>query len=562
MEVAGLAIGIAGLAGLFASCLDSIEKIQSYRSSKIDASGLNAQFEAEKLRLEKWGLDVGFDASAPSARTNHHPALDEAKTIKAVRELLLIIESIRNIERPESTRKKVAWAVWGKEKSADQVRLLRDLVQCLYDLVPPGRPQRLSEEQDEANSIALESVLGTHLRTLELPQTLARLNKVITTETRRELRSWLMGRHLPNERYDDSIQRRLDGTCNWILERPEFLHWASSDFPDSKPKILWINGPPGYGKTVLCARVIEHLKATTETDPTPLAYFFFSSDFESREDPLAAIRSWMCQAAAQDQGVFDLIRQKWDQAEDQVASRTDVVNLFREIFLRPSLRCILVLDGLDECSPRDTCISVADCLELVTQSISGSNTRLLVVSRDNHEIRRGLTDVAATKAAEYRIADEDVRADNASYAGAIVDKQLPNKSQLVRTEIAERMTDRCKGQFLWLKLQGDSINGGLNRKQLIRTVEDTPVELTGLYDQNWAQIDRLPAYSRSRAISLLRLAAFTFRPLTVCEITEAVLVYDECDEFPVDELPDSWDDVYVQTQILGLCGSLLEIRSQ
>lgn len=60
---------------------------------------------------------------------------------------------------------------------------------------------------------------------------------------------------------------------------------------------------------------------------------------------------------------------------------------------------------------------------------------------------------------------------------------------------------------------------------------------------------------------LLRWAAFAFRPLTVCEITEAVLLYENSEAFPVDELPDSVDKDYIVSEIVNLCGSLLEVRS-
>ncbi|KAK7419105.1 hypothetical protein QQZ08_011008 [Neonectria magnoliae] len=67
----------------------------------------------------------------------------------------------------------------------------------------------------------------------------------------------------------------------------------------------WINGPAGFGKTILYAHVIEHLSSTLKT---PIAHFFFSSDLESREDPIVAIRSWISQDVSQHEGAFEHIR--------------------------------------------------------------------------------------------------------------------------------------------------------------------------------------------------------------------------------------------------------------
>lgn len=46
------------------------------------------------------------------------------------------------------------------------------------------------------------------------------------------------------------------------------------------------------------------------------------------------------------------------------------------------------------------------------------------------------------------------------------------------------------------------------------------------------------------------------------EITEALLIGDNIDDLPIDEIPDSIDQNYIDSEILGLCGSLVEIRSR
>lgn len=53
------------------------------------------------------------------------------------------------------------------------------------------------------------------------------------------------------------------------------------------------------------------------------------------------------------------------------------------------------------------------------------------------------------------------------------------------------------------------------------------------------------------------------RPLTVSEITEALLIEDNdnCDDLQIDELPDEVDKDFVDEQIIGLCGSLIEIQA-
>ncbi|RYP93534.1 hypothetical protein DL770_000418 [Monosporascus sp. CRB-9-2] len=387
MEPVGLVVGIAGLGGLFNTCLEAVERVQSYKDLRDDSQALDAQFNAEKLRFEKWGPAVGLDPEKSLA--DHHHALDDPDTFSAVQ---------------GASSSKGNW--------------------------PAG-----------------------------LRQILDRLEEKIKAETRRELHAWLLGRYSPNDLYDDVTQKRLDGTCEWMLHRPTFLHWLSPAFPAKTAKLLWISGPAGFGKTILCAPVIEHLQSVL---PKPVAHFFFSSDFESRGDPYVAVRSWISQVVSQDADAFDL------------------------------------------------------CNEA--------------------EIRNALTDTTSLEFVEYKVSPEDVRADTASYSRSIVDRKLPNKDEATRSDISRRMADRCKGQFLWLKMQEDYLRKE-NKKQLEDAIARTPPGLERLYDRTSA-----------------------LRPLTVCEIAEAVLVHEDHDYLPIDELPDSVDQAYIDSEILGLCGPFLKVR--
>jgi predicted AAA+ superfamily ATPase len=107
---------------------------------------------------------------------------------------------------------------------------------------------------------------------------------------RRDIYSWL-GIPSSNDKYQDSLDQRVDNTCSWIFDRQEFETWLSPEDPTS-PGLLWINGPAGFGKTILCARIVQHLSKTLAT---PVAYFFFTPDLGSRDTPYLALRSWIYQ---------------------------------------------------------------------------------------------------------------------------------------------------------------------------------------------------------------------------------------------------------------------------
>ncbi|KAM5349987.1 hypothetical protein ACJ41O_006492 [Fusarium nematophilum] len=574
MEPISFAMGVIELAGLFSSCLEAVDKVQTDRSFGSDSHVLDARFKAAKVRLEKWGRCVGFNEKALSE--DHQPALDDRNISAAVQDIFQIINTLCGASdasvhrsnraatlgddvslrpRPHGARRrKPTWALWGKTERTDQVELFEKLVQQLHNLVPVDAVQGTRPVHDK-----LASGLGTspdHAWPAELQRILAQIEERNRAETRRELHSWL-GRWSPNERYHDSLPKRLVGTCDWIFYRPTFQNWLNQEFPTGA-KLLWINGPAGFGKTILCADVVEHLSSTLET---PVAHFFFSSDLESREDPFVAVRSWISQVVSQHEGAFEHVRQRWEADSDAVATRANAVMLFTQL-LHVVPGCTFVVDGLDECTYLDDSnTSVSRFLHTVTDAVVGTNTRVLVVSRAEPEIRHTFTDDALKGFAEYEISLDDVRSDTAAYSRDIVDRKLPNKSDDLRSTLSEAMTDQCEGQFLWLKMQEKSLRRGMNKKQLQHTIKETPAGLDQLYDRNWQRITQSRERERQRIYALLRWAAFALRPLTVFEVTEAVLI-DESEDLPIEDFPDAVDDDYIDSEIVDLCGPLLEVRSQ
>ncbi|KAG9494957.1 hypothetical protein J7337_013186 [Fusarium musae] len=576
METAGLVIGVAGLAGLFTSCVEALDKIQSYRTFGTDSHVLNTQFKAARARFERWGPGVGIEQGR--LKHAHHPALDDKAVSDVVAELLhIIVEAIcdagnvpprrargtgfdnkDSVERGrptarntmhESKTKKMSWALWGKGKRAEQVEIFEKLVQQLHNLVPPrteNNPWSAGNPDAGRTDTLTQGADPGHGWYDEIRRVLERIKEDIGAEARRQVLAWLSSCP-PDERYHDSLQKKLPGTCDWILDRTAFSRWLAGG--STNRKLLWVNGHAGFGKTILSAHLVDHLSSTLSA---PVAHFFFSSDHASREDPFLALRSWISQIVSQNDDAFEHARQSWISDVDLVATRVTIITLFKQL-LRDIPGCILIADGLDECT------SIAKFLRDVVDSVAGTETRVLLVSRDELAIRDALTDGTRETFDEYRITLEDVRPDINAYSHAIVSRKLCNKSDDVRSTLSEAMSDRCQGQFLWLKMQEECLRGGMNKKQLQRAIENTPTGLDRLYDHSWTKITKLEEEGRDRAFALLRWAAFALRPLTVCEITEAALILTS-GELSRDDFPDAVDDEYIKSEIIGLCGPLLEVR--
>ncbi|KAH7124511.1 prion-inhibition and propagation-domain-containing protein [Dactylonectria macrodidyma] len=205
MEPVSFTVGVIGLAGLFSSCLEAVDKVQAYRSFGPDSHVLDTRFKAARVRLEKWGRHVGFNEKALSEF--HHPALDDCDISAAVQEVFQIITTVCGTSdasvyrsnwaatpdddvslgslrpRPHGARRrKLTWALRGKTERTDQVELFEKLVQQLHNLVPVDAVQstRSVHELESRRTNKLASGLGTspdHAWPAELKRALARIEE-------------------------------------------------------------------------------------------------------------------------------------------------------------------------------------------------------------------------------------------------------------------------------------------------------------------------------------------------------------------------------------------------
>jgi hypothetical protein len=210
MEVAGLTVGIAGLAGLFTQCIECFELVQRGRYLGKDYLLLETKFANQRLRLLAWGRACGFwDATGYRLELNDDeirsqleqtlghlinlfqdgkalrrkyglndgeagpsnvPAISSAieKYTPGATFLGLRLQELR--DRIKRTQKQVSisnmarWAIEDKNKFNDLLGHIRDLISDLEDLTKPfGIMERQREEiKSEVGSIydipVLESI--------------------------------------------------------------------------------------------------------------------------------------------------------------------------------------------------------------------------------------------------------------------------------------------------------------------------------------------------------------------------------------------------------------------
>ncbi|GAD99790.1 hypothetical protein AOR_1_288124 [Paecilomyces variotii No. 5] len=101
---------------------------------------------------------------------------------------------------------------------------------------------------------------------------------------------WLSTVEYPRHHADHSTAR-TPGTCQWLLQHPEFLSWESG----STCSLLLLYGIPGCGKTTLSSAVIDRYREAALKVPNsvPVAYFYCcdSRSEEERHTTCGLLRS-------------------------------------------------------------------------------------------------------------------------------------------------------------------------------------------------------------------------------------------------------------------------------
>ncbi|VUC26434.1 unnamed protein product [Clonostachys rosea] len=566
MEPVGLAVGVVGLVGLFNTCLETVARVDAYKEFGSDSRALAAQFQANRLLFERWGRSIELEQGRFPDR--YHPSLDDQSVLLVVTEIISMIRNIfSDVGKPDDAPATKSTSLArgptipsGPSTSKRHKIALDGLVRKLYELVPIEDANKEAEIDATSSDPFRKLQAGTESWAKDIQDTLKKIEQDLEAETRRELHAWI-GADIPSDVYNDIKEIRVPGTCDWILDRPEFRDWLVSNENSVTSPVLWFNATAGFGKTILCARVIEYL---SETLRSPIAHFFLSSKDASRDDPYLAIRSWLIQIMGQNTHAFNLVRMKRLSQHEQTASRMTIISLFQEI-VQTVPDCTFVLDGLDECvwvslnhQKHD---SIKVFLQVIGEAIEGYNSRFMLVSRNDDSIRNSLRNSLTHDLNEIRVVAGDVHGDIISYSKTIVNERLSNKPQDLREDISQQLANQCDGQFLWVRLQAAKLRKISNKFQLQRDISNTPAGLEQLYEREWESISTNPDVDTARALSLLKWAAFSIRPLSVSEIAVAVLIRHGCPGVPLEELSDSDDGPYIIEDIKAHSGSLLEITA-
>jgi ankyrin repeat protein len=151
------------------------------------------------------------------------------------------------------------------------------------------------------------------------------------------------------EQHKDINPGRVPGTCQWVLQNPQYHRWWNSCCND----LLWISADPGCGKSVLAKSLIDDdFKALSPS--VSICYFFFK-DNDEQNNLATALCAILHQLFSQQPNLLRHALPSCDRNGSKL--QREAGELWR-IFIAATSHCtsantLCVLDALDECHPGD-----------------------------------------------------------------------------------------------------------------------------------------------------------------------------------------------------------------
>lgn len=350
------------------------------------------------------------------------------------------------------------------------------------------------------------------------------------------------------EDFESALKDRHPGTCEWILNKPEFQQWLHPRDADSMARLLWISAIAGAGKTVLSAFIINHCQELNKPPaPKPVLYFLFKNTDDEKNSLLSMTRSLLHQlynSLGTDHLRDDLASLADDSGKDRMLNDERAWKIFVKHTKNVS-RLIIVLDALDECELYD----IENLLDRVCDLAEVFGVWVIVTSRREDNIHDRLKIYPC-----INIQQEDVNADIDRYVNAKVGK-ITTLNPSLRQQIIETLTSRHDGMFLWVFLMIKELKSLATIKEVEKRLSAIPQGLEGMHRAIILRLSRTLGPSALRiALKVLSWVTFAVRPLRLSEIREIL-------QFEIKQGSDDDDLLYSENDLELLCGSLVTTRN-
>ncbi|KAK7229267.1 hypothetical protein V2G26_001437 [Clonostachys chloroleuca] len=394
----------------------------------------------------------------------------------------------------------------------------------------------VSHISDQSELVEREANMA-HLQ--EEARARAEVRRIQAKDSLDKANKWLNARQCHEARDSISVAQ---GTCEWILSRPEFCQWISDD----STRLLWIEGPPGCGKSTLYTRIVDYLKSRSERACT---YFLFCGADRERVQLSALLRSWTSQLSKISGETREYFIETYSRSLNHQASKTEIEDLFF-IFLDILPPLYLTFDAFDECIEREE-------FARVLQSIPQYH-KILITARQCHYGKQASCGRSISLEINPAMTNEDIEQYILSETESMEREFEPRTVALIRNRLS-----MSNGMFLWVKLMVQHIKDQTTNEELMHCLSESklPANLTEHYDRIMNTINQLPQSRRLLSHKILFWVDVARRPLRATELFHLLTILPSADRED-GYRPSRYPSGDPEATILSVCGSLISLRGK
>ncbi|KAJ9500638.1 hypothetical protein H2202_003854 [Exophiala xenobiotica] len=367
------------------------------------------------------------------------------------------------------------------------------------------------EKRQDSNYIKVRDILTYLIEEASPNKTLQMLP---SAEEEMEAVTQLLGESdLPIDDLEFFSEKRLGGSCEWLLDQPNLRHWAES--ATSRPQILWCTGKPGSGKSVAASYLVSTLQDQTFS----CAYYFFRFGDQVKNSLSLFLLTIAYQMASL---IPEYRRRLFKMAEDGLnVQRAAPKLLWQKLFTSTLFKAnidkplYVLVDGLDESESAASLLRLF--LDLPEAAIP---LRLLLVSRATQVISTGVDRLSKKLEVSHLSLDH---ADHDLRLYVSDEMQSMHGDDAFRGEITERILRKADGNFLWVHLVVSEILQCHTEDAVEDALSQVPQELEPLYERmdGALAVNTKPADQKLGRLVLMWACCSRY-PLTLTELGGAL----------------------------------------
>ena len=314
---------------------------------------------------------------------------------------------------------------------------------------------------------------------------------------------------------------RVPGTCEWILTQDRYTALLVED----GPRLLWLSGGPGIGKTMISSFLVKELAHLAErSSQITVAYYFCDDKDENRRTATAILRGLLLQLLRQKPVLFKHIQPSFDMSRNSLCTNFHALwRIFVSIVRDPGAGevCCLI-DALDECEKESRQLFLMNLKEIFGPHENRTlSAKFIITSRRESDIEEELLSADNPRIQDIHVDKGKVNRDLSKFINFKVDQLCTVKGYkpAQREKIRCALTEKAGGTFLYISLVLHDLKRTKIFSQVTQKLRELPSDLNRVYDRILRLID---ADCEEIAKMVLCWVAIARRPLNIDELAMAL----------------------------------------